>query len=137
MNICPICNRRINSISGSSRFRKHNRSKGVVCEGSWKSQDRIRIEIEMKNKKLGELFTIIQIGKVDEHFDASNEIRRRLSAGKAAIQKKLDEVQADERLSYPTATIQENAPLALEQLALETWRSALRWVLKTMEETNV
>lgn len=64
------------------------------------------------------------------------EIEKRMGASKSAIQKKLDEVQADERLSYPTATIRENAPLALEQLALETWRSALHWVLKTMEESN-
>ncbi len=136
MNTCPICNRRINQMSGRSQLRKHNSSKGVVCAGSWKSPDRIRFELGLKEKSIGELTAIIQLGKEYERIDVTNEIRRRLKHGKSAIQKKLDEVQADERLSYPTATIAENAPLALEQLTLETWRSALRWVLKLMEESN-
>lgn len=136
MNICLVCNRRINWISGTSRFRKHNISKGVVCEGSWRSNDQISFSLGLKSKGLGELVAIIQFGKEWERIDVTNEIRRRLKHGKSAIQKKLDEVQADERLSYPTSTIAENAPLALEQLALETWVSALRWVLKTIEESN-
>ncbi|RJP53332.1 MAG: hypothetical protein C4583_04965 [Anaerolineaceae bacterium] len=90
----------------------------------------------MREKSIGELTAIIQLGKEYERIDVTNEIRRRLSAGRKAVQKKLDEVLADERLSYPSATIVENAPLALEQLTLETWRSALRWVLKTLEEGN-
>jgi|GEM_PF-5181669 len=137
METCPICNRKINQmVDGSNRFRKHNVSKGVVCGGSWRSPRRILFETGLREKSIGELTAIIQLGKEYERIDVTNEIRRRLSAGRKAVQKKLDEVLADERLSYPSATIVENAPLALEQLTLETWRSALRWVLKTLEEGN-
>lgn len=42
---------------------------------------------------------------------------------------KLEEVMEDERLHYPTATIVENAPLALIQLQLKTERDMLCWIL--------
>jgi len=45
------------------------------------------------------------------------------------IKKRLAEIEKDERISYPTATIDINAPLALIQLSLETERDALKWVL--------
>lgn len=53
---------------------------------------------------------------------------------KEIITAKRDELKADERLSYPVATIRENAPLALEQLAMETRIATLNWVLKVIEE---
>ncbi len=46
------------------------------------------------------------------------------------IQEKLRDVEKAEQLSYPNATIAENAPLALIQLSLETRRDILRWVLE-------
>lgn len=46
------------------------------------------------------------------------------------IKKKLKKILSDERLKYPSANIQINAPLALIQLELETKRDILRWVLK-------
>lgn len=49
---------------------------------------------------------------------SENEIRERLAA-----------VEGDERLYYPCATVLENAPLALEQMGMETTSAALRWVL--------
>jgi hypothetical protein len=45
------------------------------------------------------------------------------------IRAELKKVEADERLSYPCATIQVNAPLALIQLGLETKRDTLKWIL--------
>lgn len=42
---------------------------------------------------------------------------------------RLRELEADERLYYKTATIIENAPLALHQLAGEVESRTLRWVL--------
>lgn len=45
------------------------------------------------------------------------------------IRARLETVLADERLGYKTATVRENAPLALIQLELETQRDVLRWVL--------
>jgi len=49
------------------------------------------------------------------------------------IQKQIDVMEADERLSYPTATIVENAPLALIQLSLQTKINALRWTLEKID----
>lgn len=46
------------------------------------------------------------------------------------VKKKLKKIESDERLSYPTATIVENAPLALIQLELEMKRDTLKWVLE-------
>ncbi len=45
------------------------------------------------------------------------------------IKEMLEKVEADERLHYPPATIQINAPLALIQLELETKQRILKWVL--------
>ncbi len=45
------------------------------------------------------------------------------------IKAELKKLEADERLSYKTATIVENAPLALIQLEMETNIAALKWVL--------
>ena len=49
---------------------------------------------------------------------------------KKQIQAQLDKILADERLHYPTATVLNNAPLALIQTSLETQRDILSWVLK-------
>ena len=46
------------------------------------------------------------------------------------IKKELNRAKGDERLKSPTATIVENAPLALIQLELETTIRVLKWVLK-------
>lgn len=46
------------------------------------------------------------------------------------IQAKLDEIKKDERLTYPSANIQINAPLALIQLEAETRIRTLEWVLE-------
>jgi len=50
-----------------------------------------------------------------------------------AIQEQIDVMKADERLGYPTATIVENAPLALIQLSLQTKINALRWALEEID----
>lgn len=45
------------------------------------------------------------------------------------IKEMLARLEADERLSYPAANVQTNAPLALIQLSRETKISTLKWVL--------
>jgi hypothetical protein len=52
---------------------------------------------------------------------------------KNLVRRKLEEIAADERLSYPTATVFENAPLALVQCGLQNQINALKWVLKVLE----
>ncbi len=46
----------------------------------------------------------------------------------------IKELEADERLSYPTATLAENAPLALIQLELETKIKTLKGTLQSIDE---
>ena len=48
---------------------------------------------------------------------------------KKEIQEKLKEIESDERLSYPPASIFLNAPLALIQIELETKARTLKWIL--------
>ena len=50
------------------------------------------------------------------------------------IEEKIKELESDERLSYPTATIDINAPLALIQLRLESKIAALKWAVKSEEQ---
>lgn len=50
------------------------------------------------------------------------------------IENKLNQIMSDDRLTYPSATVFENAPLALIQLELETKRDVLRWVLDTTKD---
>lgn len=46
------------------------------------------------------------------------------------IKNRLEQIKQDERLSYPSATIDTNAPLALIQLDLESQIKILEWILK-------
>ena len=48
---------------------------------------------------------------------------------KKEIEEKLADIKSDERLSYPPATIDINAPLALIQLSMECKIDILKWVL--------
>ena len=45
------------------------------------------------------------------------------------IRRELEKVEADERINYPAAAVQINAPLALIQLSLTTKANTLRWAL--------
>jgi len=49
------------------------------------------------------------------------------------IRARIAEIDADERVHYPTATVEVNAPLALIQLSLETQRDTYRRVLQRIE----
>lgn len=55
---------------------------------------------------------------------------------KQEIRKRIDEILADERLSYPSATVFENAPLALIQLSLEVELHTLQKVIGA-ERTSI
>lgn len=63
---------------------------------------------------------------------AKNEIIRREENFRKSIQDALNEIEADERLGYPTATVVVNAPLALIQCGLDSQRRALKFVLKAL-----
>lgn len=55
---------------------------------------------------------------------------------KEQIQQRIDEILSDERLSYPTANVFINAPLALVQVQLQTELWTLEKVLGK-ETTNI
>ena len=52
------------------------------------------------------------------------------------IEERLDKILKDDRLSYPPANVQINAPLALIQVQLESMRSILLWVLDHENRTS-
>lgn len=45
------------------------------------------------------------------------------------LEERLAEIEADDRLEYPLANVQVNAPLALVQLGLKSRAEELRWAL--------
>ena len=53
---------------------------------------------------------------------------------KEQVKIRLDAINEDDRLKEPTATITVNAPLALEQLRLETMRADMNWFLSLLGE---
>lgn len=58
--------------------------------------------------------------------------QREIVAG--LINKKLAEIETDDRLQQAPALVTINAPLALVQVNLQSFASALRWVLKILED---
>lgn len=48
------------------------------------------------------------------------------------IMQEIGNINRDERMSYPDANVQVNAPLALIQVSLKARRDALQWVLNEM-----
>lgn len=67
---------------------------------------------------------------------AKREILRREMLFRRAIEDALAEVENDERLGYPTATVVENAPLALIQCGLDSQRRALKYVLMVLDKKD-
>lgn len=66
-----------------------------------------------------------------------HELMRRecqLAANKKQIEDRLAAYEADERGHYPTATVLENAPLALIQVTLETGKRELKWALRLLDD---
>ena len=45
------------------------------------------------------------------------------------IEARIENILADERIHYPTATVFENAPLALIQMSMETELRTLCWII--------
>ncbi len=50
------------------------------------------------------------------------------------LQEKIKEIESNDLLSYPTATIFENAPLAMTQLSLKAKADILKWVLSVIDD---
>lgn len=66
----------------------------------------------------------------------SEELIRREKAFRKNVEEALAEIQDDERLGYPTATVVENAPLALIQCGLENQVRAIKYVLILLDKKD-
>jgi S-adenosylmethionine:diacylglycerol 3-amino-3-carboxypropyl transferase len=64
------------------------------------------------------------------------EIQRRENIFRETVNNALSEIEEDERLQYPTATVVENAPLALVQCGLENQIRALKYVLMALDKKD-
>lgn len=64
---------------------------------------------------------------------AKTEIMRREKKFRQIVEEALKEIQEDERLGYPTATVDVNAPLALIQCGLQSQVNALKYVLMALD----
>lgn len=62
----------------------------------------------------------------------STELIRREKLFREQIENALAAIEGDERLGYPVATVNINAPLALVQCGLESQRRALKYVLEAL-----
>lgn len=62
-----------------------------------------------------------------------NEILRREKKFRKSVEEALKEIEEDERLGYPTATVDVNAPLALIQCGLNAQVRALKYVLMCLD----
>ena len=67
-------------------------------------------------------------------MNVQNDYLVTVSVAKKQIQSRLEEIEQDYRLSLPPANVVDNAPLALEQVLLETEGRSLRWVLKLLDD---
>lgn len=104
---CPSCNHSV-----------HMHIPGKCC-ARWKNKTTPTKFHSCKCEMSSELVFLTIINKFEERVQK--------------VEKLLDEVKSDERLGYPTATVIENAPLALIQCGLENQVSALGHVLKILK----
>jgi len=62
-------------------------------------------------------------------MDMLEQLRETDMKTEEEIRERLEAIEEDERLGYPPAAVQINAPLALIQTSLGTERDTLKWVL--------
>ena len=67
---------------------------------------------------------------------AMQEILRREKSFREEVEGALAEIEEDERLGYPTATVFENGLLALVQCGLDSQRRALKYVLMALDKKD-
>jgi transcription elongation factor Elf1 len=113
---CPKCghpisahtvNARVNGHCGVIRISETDTSKIIECQCEYSSNAAVLAFIE--------------------------KIETKSANFEQVINKAIEAVRADDRLKE-TVTIEENAPLALTQVQLETQIGTLRWVLKIMQD---
>ena len=82
-----------------------------------------------KKAHLGLGDIVLTIGQQEEIINLIPEFEK-------IVQEKINMLKSDKRLSYPTATVFENAPLALVQNSLESKITILEEILKEIKGTN-
>jgi hypothetical protein len=137
---CKRCNKEV-CITEHFHFYRHNITKDVVCKGSSesfltqtkpKNWNMTRTVDLKKENTISLLQSIPGSGPVAVESIVAELIDRE-QVFRKKVEDALKEIEEDERLGYPTATVVENAPLALVQCGLENQLRALRWVCSIME----
>jgi hypothetical protein len=52
---------------------------------------------------------------------------------KEKVENKIETIENDSRMKYPPAKVTTNAPLALQQTAMESKLQVLKWILNELE----
>lgn len=97
------------------------------------------MELDLKKLPLEKLLEIVRGNSTSTETVrdmAMQEILRREKSFREKVEGALAEIEQDERLGYPTATVFENAPLALIQCGLESQRRALKYVLMALDKND-
>ncbi len=97
------------------------------------------MEMELKKLSLEKLLGIVRgefVSSETVRDMAMQEILRREKTFREEVEGALAEIEEDERLGYPTATVVENAPLALIQCGLDSQRRALKYVLMALDKKD-
>lgn len=119
------------SLSGSdgTGYLHYGQCKGMLSGKIKRNADLSKITLsELLKVVRGELLASETVRDM-----AMQEILRREKAFREKVQEALEEIESDERLGYPTATVVENAPLALIQCGLGAQVRALKYVLMVLD----
>jgi hypothetical protein len=103
-----------------------------------KCRGTVRIEKEAQKLDLKKVSTMILLKSIPSSAPGAVElIIQELVSREQSFRKKvedaLEEIEQDERLGYPTATVDVNAPLALIQCGLNAQVRALKYVLMVLD----
>lgn len=105
------------------------------CAGTLRSEKNVH-SVELQKMEFKDLLRIIR-GDISASETvrglAMKEIEKREKKFREAIEGALKEIEEDERLGYPTATVDINAPLALIQCGLQSQVNALKYVLIALD----
>jgi len=111
-----------------------NNKAGEHTQGEWRVEEHIE---EDGLPKYDIMQGDVCYGSFITKFNAYAELGRIVEKGtlvtvnrdKEKIEKRIKEIKNDERLTYKSATVFSNAPLALIQLQLSSELNALEWAL--------
>lgn len=103
------------------------------CRGTVRAEKQSQV-IDLRKASTMSLLTSLPTSAPGAVELIVTELISREKAFRKSVEDALAEIEDDERLGYPTATVVENAPLALIQCGLENQRRALKYVLMVLDK---